>query len=201
MNAKLACTAVLVAAFGAALAAAPARAGDDGQASLITGLASTFGLTHEDDPQIDFRERSKLVLPPKRTLPPPGSGSAGRDAAWPVDVETVRETQRKHMDDAEPSAFQRSQGLWKLINPGDDVKVTTSYLDRNGPSCRVPDPKTGECPSAPKAQMNWNPLTWVGLQKKPASVLGPEPERQSLVDPPKGYRAPAEGVGAKVDNN
>jgi hypothetical protein len=43
-------------------------------------------------------------------------------------------------------------------------------------------------------------MSWVGLKKKPPTVLGPEPERQSLVDPPKGYRAPAEGVGAKVDN-
>ena len=47
--------------------------------------------------------------------------------------------------------------------------------------------------------MNWNPMTWVGLEKKPKLVLGPEPERQNLIDPPKGYRAPAEGVGAKVD--
>jgi hypothetical protein len=167
---------------------------------LITGLAQTFGLTHEDDPQIDFRERSKLVLPPKMALPPPGAASAAQGGAWPVDVETVREKRRKHMDDAEPSALQRASRGWRLFNPGDDVKVTTSGMDRNAPSCRVPDPKTGECPEAARADMNWNPLTWVGLEKKPASVLGPEPERQSLIDPPKGYRAPAEGVGAKIDN-
>ena len=64
----------------------------------------------------------------------------------------------------------------------------------------MPDPQTGECPEAPHGDMNWNPMTWVGLEKKPKLTLGPEPERQNLVDPPKGYRAPAEGVGAKVDN-
>jgi hypothetical protein len=48
--------------------------------------------------------------------------------------------------------------------------------------------------------MNWNPLTWVGLEQKPATVLGEEPEREDLTDPPKGYRAPAEGVGVKVKN-
>jgi hypothetical protein len=202
MTASLARTAILCAALGAALAASPARAGDDGQASLITGLASTLGLTHEDDPQIDFRERAKLVVPPKKVLPPPGSASAAQgDAAWPVNVETTRAKQRKHMEDAEPSARQRATGKWRLVGPGDDVKVTTSAMDRGGPSCRVPDPKTGECPEAAHADMNWNPLTWVGLQKKPPSVLGPEPERQSLIDPPKGYRAPAQGVGAKIDNN
>jgi hypothetical protein len=49
--------------------------------------------------------------------------------------------------------------------------------------------------------MNWNPLTWVGIEKKPQIVLGPEPERDSLTDPPSGYRAPVEGVGVKIDNN
>ncbi len=105
------------------------------------------------------------------------------------------------MEDAEPNAGQRHSRHFRLINPGDDVKVTTSAMDRTGPSCRVPDPKTGECPEAPKMEMNWNPMSWVGLQKKPPVVLGAEPERQSLIDPPKGYRAPAEGVGAKIDNN
>ena len=190
-------TAALLAALGAALVASPARAGDDGQASLISGLAETFGLTKQDDPQIDFRERPKIVVPPKKELAPPRT--AAQDPAWPVDNETARAKQRKHMEDAEPSARQQASRNWLLVHPGDDVKVTTSDFDNHGPSCRVPDPKTGECPGQPKGEMNWNPMTWVGLQKKPSVVLGPEPERQSLVDPPKGYRAPAEGVGAKVD--
>jgi len=33
------------------------------------------------------------------------------------------------------------------------------------------------------------------------TVLGPEPERTSLTDPPPGYREPAEGAGVKVDSN
>ena len=187
---------VAAAALLAALSAAPARAGDDGQASLISGLASTFGLTHEDDPQIDFRERPKLVVPPKKVLPPPVA--AQRDAAWPVDNETARARKLKAIDDAEPSAMQRASRSWQLVPPGAEVKVTTSGLDHNGPACRKPDPKTGECPEAPRPSTDWNPLSWVGIQKKPATVLGPEPERENLVDPPKGYRAPAEGVGAKV---
>jgi hypothetical protein len=179
--------------------AAPSRAADDGQASLLSGIATTFGLTQQDDPQIDYRERSRLVLPPKKTLPPPASATHD-DAAWPTNVEAAREKKRKAMEDAGPSARDFSSQSYLLVKPGDDVKVTTSGLETSGPSCRIPDPKTGECPDPPHAGMNWNPLTWVGLQKKPQSVLGPEPERENLVDPPKGYRAPAEGVGAKIDN-
>jgi hypothetical protein len=57
------------------------------------------------------------------------------------------------------------------------------------------------CDSAPAPTMNWNPLTWVGIQKKPVTVLGPEPERESLTDPPPGFRAPVEGAGVKIDSN
>ena len=194
-----------VGAFAAAallvgLAAAPSRAADDGQASLLSGITTTLGITRQDDPQIDYRERSKLVIPPKKTLAPPAA-SARQDPSWPVDVETARDKKRKKIEDAEPSARELSSRNYRFVKPGDDVKVTTSGFEKgHGAPCRAPDPKTGECPGAASASANWNPLTWVGLQKKPQSVLGPEPERQNLIEPPRGYRAPAEGVGAKVDN-
>lgn len=182
-----------------ALTGAPARAGDDGQASMISGLANSVGLGKHEDKQIDFRERGRLVVPPKKELPPPGK--AAERANWPVDVETVRAKKRKQIEDAEPSARDVASRDYVLVKPGQDVKVTTSGFENPvGPSCRVPDPKTGECPKPPKPEMNWNPLTWVGIEKKPATVLGEEPEREDLTDPPKGYRAPAEGVGAKVQN-
>ena len=191
---------VAAAALGVAFAVSPARAADDGQASLLSGLASTFGLTHDKDPQIDYRERSKIVLPPKMTLPPPGRSAGGQDASWPTDVETVRDQNEKKMEDNEPSARDRASGDWLLVQPGQDVKVTSSGFDGSNASCNNPDPRTGECPKSAHASINWNPLTWVGLEKKPATVLGPEPSRDSLIDPPQGYRAPAEGVGVKVQN-
>lgn len=184
------------------LAAAPSRAADDGQASLLSGLAHTVGIAKDEDPQIDYRERSKLVIPPKIALPPPAA-SVKQDPSWPVDVETARVKKRKKIEDAEPSARQVNSRSYRLIKPGDEVKVTTSGLEKSsGPSCRTPDPKTGECPAAASASASasWNPLTWVGLQKKPQTVLGPEPERENLIDPPRGLRAPAQGVGAKIDN-
>ncbi len=191
----------VLAALAVGLAAAPARAGEDGQASLLSGIATTFGIVKHDDPRIDYRERSKLVIPPKMTLPPPGKSAAAADPSWPTENEMIQAKKVKQLEDAGPSARDLATGTYMLIHPGDDVKVTTSGLENHGPSCRIPDPKTGECPEQPHMDMNWNPMTWVGLEKKPKVVLGPEPERQNLADPPKGYRAPAEGVGAKVDNN
>lgn len=188
-------------ALSLCFAATPAYAGDDGQASLIMGLAHTFGLAKNDNPSIDYRERSRLVLPPTMTLPPPGHSQTAHDPSWPTNVEAVRERNFKKLEDAGPSARDVANGNYKLIPPGADVKVTTSGFNRRGPSCRIPDPKTGECPEQSRGPaMNWNPLTWVGLQQKPMVTLGAEPERESLTDPPKGYRSPAEGVGAKVKN-
>lgn len=191
---------VLVAAFGLCTATAPARAADDGQASLITGLGQSLGVLPTEEPRIDYRERGKLVVPPKKVLPPPVNSAARGDGVWPSDVEVIRDKKQKAIEDASPSARQMSTRSYQFYHPGDDVKVTTSTFDRHGPACRHPDPKTGECPQAATPGIEWNPLTWVGLQKKPPTVLGPEPERQTLVDPPKGLRAPAEGVGAKVEN-
>jgi hypothetical protein len=192
-----------IAALSLCVSAVPARAGDDGQASLFTGLAHTFGLAKDDNPDIDYRERSRLVIPRKMELPPPGGSQTAGDPAWPTNVEVVRERNLKKMEDASPSARDLVNNSYHLIPPGTtDVKVTTSgFNGRHGPSCRIPDPKTGECPPQGKGPaMNWNPLTWVGLEKKPQVTLSEEPEREDLTDPPKGFRSPAEGVGAKVDN-
>jgi len=180
-------------------AIAPAHAGDDGQASLLSGLASTFGLTPSEDPQIEYRERSKLVVPPKKALPPP---AASARAALPTDNDVARARAEKKLEEGGPSARDfANRGGYLLVPPGTaDVKVTTSGFDKRGPACRVPNPKTGECPAPPSPTVEWNPLTWVGVQKKPEVVMGPEPERQTLIDPPKGLRAPAQGVGAKVEN-
>lgn len=180
--------------------AAPARAADDGQASLITGLGQTFGVIPSDDPRIDYRERGRLVVPPKKVLPPPVDSGARGDGVWPKDVEVLRDKKQKAVEDGAPSARQMASRSYQYYHPGDDLKVTTSSFDKHGPSCFHPDPKTGDCPSASKPSIEWNPLTWVGLNKKAPAVLGPEPERESLIDPPKGLRAPAEGVGAKVEN-
>ncbi len=182
------------------LYALPAHAADDGQASLITGLGQTFGVIPTNDPRIDYRERGKLVVPPKKVLPPPVDSAARGDGAWPRDVEVVREKKQKKLEEGGVSAFQMALPAFQLFNAGDDVKVTTSSFDGHGPSCRHPDPQTGECPGTPKASIEWNPLTWVGIQKKAPVVLGAEPERQNLVDPPKGLRAPAEGAGVKVED-
>src|SRR5687768_14809780 len=57
------------------------------------GIARGIGLKG-DEPQIDYRERSPLVVPPTRDLPPPQAKAAARSPEWPVDPDAKRAKDR-----------------------------------------------------------------------------------------------------------
>jgi len=207
-------TALALAALPAVFAfglAAPARAADDGAAPIWTGLGSIVGSVtgfskpDSDSKPIEYREHGKLVVPPKMDLPKPGTAHA--NAAWPTDQEVQRAKKFKELQDG-PSTLPVGRKTTPIVQPGTTVTMSaTAGVGPSGSGC-LKDGQLVTCPdggtskqSNSQPQMNWNPLTWVGLQKKPDVVLGPEPERDSLTDPPPGYRAPVEGVGAKIQNN
>jgi len=81
--------------------AAPARAADDGeaQASAWAKFMQTLGLKKTPDAAgtdagINYTERSPLVVPPSRDLPPPASDSPpGGD--WPKDPKQFKHTKAK----------------------------------------------------------------------------------------------------------
>jgi hypothetical protein len=185
-----------------------ARAADDGQAPLWEGLSSVVGIGKPDEPNIDYRERSKLVLPPKIDLPPPGV--AGRaSAAWPTDQEIQKARKLKALRDAPAPRNIGKVSTVDLGRPGQVVTMSaTAGYGPGGGAC-LKDGFAVACPTQPikgvedhpSRQLEWNPLVWVGVQQKKEIVLGPEPDRDFLTDPPQGLRTPAEGVGAKIKNN
>lgn len=199
----------LVVALGLAVAAtapmAPARAGDDGAAPIWVGIGSMFNLGGgQKEAPIEYQERGKLVLPPKIVLPTPGLNKAETSPDWPQNQEKIKAKKAAELDKVHKPMMQ-GRNVAPLINPGDNVVITQDATAGMGPGaapCVNKDPKTGLCPTKPSVWngSSMNPLTWVGLQKKDAVILGPEPEREDLTDPPAGLRAPVEGVGAKVDN-
>jgi hypothetical protein len=186
---------------GLCLSAAPASAGDDGAAPLWVGIGSVFGFGGADDkPDIDYRDHAKLVVPPKMELPPPAAAPWASATDWPRDPDVAR-WKSEQAEKTKNKTFIEKRDSHTPLDPHAVVK--TDYTAGMGPSsggkCKVGPGES--CDTAPSPTLNWNPLTWVGLQKKPSAVLGPEPSRASLTDPPLGYRAPVEGVGAKVDTN
>jgi hypothetical protein len=168
-----------------------AKAGDDGAAPLWTGVSSIFsgmwGGGEKQDP-IDYREHGKLVLPPKTDdLPPPGSGSVGAGADWPVN----QEVQRKK---AEKDAAKKT-----IAGVGDARLRYTHPFPPNTPvTVRATDHDLPAGGGATSVLGSLNPLSWVGMGK--TVPLGPEPDREWLTDPPKGYRAPVEPTTGKAAN-
>ena len=183
------------------LAAAPARAGDDGAAPLWVGIASIFGFGGDSgqDP-IEYRDRARLVLPPKVELPPPAASPTKGNAAWPLDPDVQRRKKEKAEKDNYVFIPVRKRTSPVPMGTSHSV-VTVSATTGQGPTERPCTNGPGQaCQTRPSPSMNWNPLTWVGLEKKPQTVLGPEPDRDWLTDPPKGYREPAEGEGVRLNN-
>jgi hypothetical protein len=176
-------------------------AGDDGAAPLWVGIGSVFGFGgDEGQPDIEYRDHAKLVVPPKMDLPAPAPSPWASATDWPRDPDVAR----WKADQAEKNknkTFIPKRDSHLPLDP--HMVVTTDYTSGMGPSlrgkCTVGPGES--CDSAPAPALNWNPLTWVGIQKKPVTVLGPEPSRTSLTDPPPGFRAPVEGAGVKVDTN
>ncbi|MGD0639596.1 MAG: hypothetical protein ABSC22_02520 [Roseiarcus sp.] len=190
-------------ALGLGFAAAPARAGDDGAAPIWVGLGSIVGLTNNDvhDP-IEYRDHGRLVVPPKIELPPPAASPTRGDAAWPVDPDVQRRKKEKAAAAVLTPVPAPNKFKGQLApDPGAPVTVSATAGMGPGGAGRPCDSGPGSpCETRTSPTINYNPLTWVGLEKKPQTVLGPEPDRDWLTDPPKGYRAPAEGVGVKLDN-
>jgi hypothetical protein len=195
--------AVALALTSACLVSLPASAGDDGDAPLWKGVSGIFGPVvgftglggGDKPPPIEYREHGKLVLPPNRDLPPPSS-SASADPSWPVNQEILRKKALKE------------EGKKSIAGVGDArLRYTHGFPAGEPVTVRsvTPDGQTvkssaGNSGSDSSPLGNLNPLNWVGMGKANAP-LGPEPDRDWLTDPPKGFRAPVEPIKATTAKN
>jgi hypothetical protein len=104
------------------------------------------------DSAINYTERSPLVVPPTRDLPPPVASGALPAADWPQDAKK----QPKHT---------------------------------KGKTALVPDTAV-QTPNPPFVRKPWyDPSGW--FTKEEYANFAGEPVRQSLTDPPAGYRVPS----------
>src|SRR5579863_7399680 len=78
----------------------PARAGDgdgDEGSSVMGKIMETLGLRDPNGSYagIDYNERSPLVVPPTRDLPPPEASTAPPAPNWPKDQDMLRRAKAK----------------------------------------------------------------------------------------------------------
>jgi hypothetical protein len=171
-----------------------ARAEDDEDVApdvkILRHILNGLGLRREA-PGIDYRERAPLVLPSSRNLPPPEKATA-KAPGWPDDPD-VKEAKRirlerkkahSHVDGVDDRPLRPSEMSSAPPRPGlDDGKPRKSAEEAAKPM------SPQELGTRGLFSLNsWNSL-W-GSKEEYATFAG-EPARESLVDPPTGYRTPS----------
>jgi hypothetical protein len=188
--------------FGALVLAgslAPARAEDDDEwadQKFIRGILSGLGLKRSglNDSEIEYRERSPLVVPPSRDLPPPETASpTASNPAWPVDQDETRRkaaAKRKRTGDA-ASNWEESQ---RQLRP-DELNNPGGGGDKAGQQRSASDPETYGNPMKPSELGYKGGLfsfgSFFGGSKEEQATFEREPTRSALTDPPVGYRTPS----------
>jgi hypothetical protein len=181
----------------AGTAAPGARAADDEDdvapdTKFLQNILHGLGLRRPGEGGIDYRERSPLVIPPARNLPPPESGSiTDKTAAWPNDPDVKR---------AKEIRAQR-----KLPTRTVEDEWNPELPSQLGPRARGPvpgqQPSPGPYvdPTAPSTQAELKTksifssfgLGMFGVTKEEYATFTSEPPRTSLIEPPAGYRTPS----------
>ena len=182
-------------------AAAPARAADDGYANVFSSVLGAVGVIKPDEsPEIEYRERPPLVLPPQNALPKPLASGSRRTAAWPQDPDVVR--RRKADQEARapvrvPGDDRNEAGTPGEFRKGRAAAQEESFGPRqcgangNARGCLVVSPtvlkEEGERYEAS------NP------DAKEVLVPGQVPERVYLTQPPSRYMAATKVVKATTE--
>jgi hypothetical protein len=192
--------AVLFAGVAAALLAgytAPAAAEDDDddeltfEQKIIRNLLNPGG----SGAGIEYRERSPLVIPPARDLPPPEADASRPAANWPADADQKRKTAKKKKGPANA----RETLLWN--DPGrpltpEELRTGRTGSTANsvtGPGQGVPDKDPGNpvLPSVLGYTGGVFGSLWGGGNKTETATFTGEPPRTTLTAPPTGYMTPS----------
>ncbi len=185
INTTLRMVVLIIAGFGAAGLAfsVPAQA----QNPLID-LGKTILGIEDEKPELDYRPRPPLVIPPKMELPKPIDKTVAKSPQWPNDPDVAAQR---------AAAEARRKPVEKTI----DGRPLSIDEMRAGRVAGAGVPTAPAEPVAPKNMSAWIPPTEMKLIEEKlkmakAAEYGPgqEPPRQWLTDPPKGYRKAVEGV-------
>jgi hypothetical protein len=165
--------ALLALAGLAAAANGPANAADD--KSTISAVGELFG--YSSDPtaaSIDYRERPKLVLPPRvGELPPPRE--AARPEGWPSDTSTNRKRgsdRYARVPNAAPAPEERKPGIIERLTGSGSVTEASApaaaepsrrMLTEPPPGYRRPTMDLAKVPETEAKKGSWwNPWSFLG---------------------------------------
>lgn len=181
-------------ALGTVAPLAPARA--DG---ILNSFSNLLGLGDDDEPEITYRERAPLVVPPKMELRPPEQSKVEANPAWPKDPDVERRKQadllKRYPGGVPESERRRLNGERASMGEMTGSRSAKSYrsypdeentlADRKHADWLRPDVMQRESEAAAR-------------QASASSTPGVEPERRYLTDPPVGLRKPSANAEFKA---
>jgi hypothetical protein len=146
---------------------------------LLDTILKPFGLGSPSGPDIIYRERSPLVVPQTRDLPPPGK--AARSADWPVNPDLKQAKKEAAAD--------------RRFNPAGKAQYDASRpISGTAENWKTGDTGSWADPPKPRQEPDFFKMLFSGaLQgtwEETAKFEG-EPPRTSLVEPPPGYLTPS----------
>lgn len=194
--------AVVCAALGAvvclALVSGSVRAADDdeeeptAEEKVIDSILKGMGL-RDSRPNIDYRERSPLVIPPASVLPAPETARVNTDPNWPVEPEVrqARETKKRAKSPYLSGDFLTDQA--RALRPEEMAPGRRPPRQTAGQT----QAQTDQDPSRPKlltpGELGTRPGLFTNMFSAREEVVPftGEPPRTSLIEPPAGYRTPS----------
>jgi hypothetical protein len=154
---------------------------------ILRGLGADVGQGN-----IEYRERSPIVIPPSRDLPPPQDASAVENPNWPKDPD--RQPKKKS-----ESKSVRSDSIARQNTERATISPDELEHGRVAGAGRVTEPNKdpindsseyGGRPLPPSKLGTKKLFGWFGNKGEQAPFTG-EPERNSLTQPPPGYQTPS----------
>jgi hypothetical protein len=166
--------------IGAGIPRAVAEDDDDKSfdKKIRDGFMSAIGI--KAGPDIDYRERSPLVLPPRIDLPPPQANATTGAPNWPVDADQKRrrEEANRRRDEVEESRPLRPSEL----NVGANQRSRTPGANQEQMDGRTRPSDLGYTGGI---------LGSLFGNKPESAQFTNEPPRTSLIEPPVGYQTPS----------
>jgi hypothetical protein len=162
---------------------------------FLRGVLGGLGLKGPGDKNIEYRERSPLVLPPSTELPPPAAEAQPNVANWPVDQDVKRRRDERAAQKKEGRRSKDPEAEARALRPDQLYPGAGTASARRGPGGKVETSSKDD---------NGRPLSAKELGYKgglfstmfskgeaESAKFSGEPERSSLTDPPVGYRTPS----------
>lgn len=180
---------------GVALAVLAAPQAQAQEGTFFQSVLGVIGLTDPERPQIDYRERAPLVVPPNlSTLPPPvATDTAAVDPQWPNDPDAA--AARARALDARTPAPERAgafEGIGRTMTPEELARGRLAGAGRVQPGGGVDWQPVDRGLGGANANPAWIPPQTLREGDLQRAAVAPDTrlQRRFLTDPPQRYLQP-----------